>query len=150
MGYGNSIRVLYPISPVRSEDSILKEYENIGLGLGTSVVPNLVRKLPVMQNLQLSHCHGQLFDKPSFAEVLERNGSCCNRNGESKPNGKCSIARYGKNEEREASSDVVTDVFSNITAVRWIDNKVVNAISTFTGKQPIQQPNVIAIVKNEE
>ena len=28
---------------------------------------------------------------------------------------------------------------SNITAVRWEDNKVVNAISTFTGKQPVQQ-----------
>ena len=28
---------------------------------------------------------------------------------------------------------------SNITAVRWKDNKVVNAVSTFTGKQQIQQ-----------
>ena len=27
----------------------------------------------------------------------------------------------------------------NITAVRWKDNKVVNTIFTFTGKQPIQQ-----------
>ena len=66
--------------------------------------------------------------------------SCCNRNGESKPNGKCSIARYGKiYKEKCASSDVVTDVSSNIYAVHWKDNKVVNAISTFTGKQPIQQ-----------
>ena len=78
--------------------------------------------------------------KPSFAEALERNETCCNRNGESKPNGKCSIARYGQNEkEKHRSSDVVTDVFSNITAVRWKDNKVVNVISTFTGKQPVQQ-----------
>ena len=52
--------------------------------------------------------------------------------------------------EKRGSSDVVINVFSNITAVRWIDNEVVNAISTFTGKQPIQQPNVIVIVKNEE
>ena len=28
---------------------------------------------------------------------------------------------------------------SNITAVRWKDNKVVTAISTFTGKQRTQQ-----------
>ena len=40
---------------------------------------------------------------------------------------------------KHGSSDVVTDVSSNITAVRWKDNKVVNAISTFIGKQPIQQ-----------
>ena len=31
------------------KDSILQEYGNIGLGLGTSVVANLVSKLPVMQ-----------------------------------------------------------------------------------------------------
>ena len=38
------------------------------------------------------------------------------------------------NNENRGSSDVVTDVSSNITAVRWKDNEVVNAISTFTGK----------------
>ena len=43
------------------------------------------------------------------------------------------------NKEKYGSSDVITDVFSNITAVRWKDNKVVNTISTVTGKQPIQQ-----------
>ena len=43
------------------------------------------------------------------------------------------------NKGKCGSSDVVTDVYSNITAVRWKDNKVVNAISAFTGKQPIQQ-----------
>ena len=41
--------------------------------------------------------------------------------------------------EKRSSSDVVTDFPSNITAVRWKDNKVVNAVSTLTGKQPIQQ-----------
>ena len=43
------------------------------------------------------------------------------------------------NKEKRGSSDVVTDVSSNITAIRWKDDKVVNAISTFTGIQPIQQ-----------
>ena len=43
------------------------------------------------------------------------------------------------NQEKRGSSDVVTNVSSNITAVLWKDNKVVNATSTFTGKQPIQQ-----------
>ena len=33
--------------------------------------------------------------------------------------------------------DVVIDVSLNIIAVRWKDNKVVNAISTLTDKQPI-------------
>ena len=43
------------------------------------------------------------------------------------------------NKEKRGSSDVVTDVSSNITILRWKDNRVVNAISTVTGKQPIQQ-----------
>ena len=42
------------------------------------------------------------------------------------------------NKEKHGSSDMVTDVSSNITAARWKDNKVVNPISTFTDKQPIQ------------
>ena len=31
-----------------------------------------------------------------------------------------------------------SDVSSNITAFRWKDNKIVNALSTLTGKEPIQ------------
>ena len=43
------------------------------------------------------------------------------------------------NKENRGSLDLVTDLSSNITVVRWKDNKVVNDISTLTGKQPIQQ-----------
>ena len=43
------------------------------------------------------------------------------------------------NKEKLGSSDVVTAVSSSITSVHWKDNKVVNSISTFTGKQPVQQ-----------
>ena len=43
------------------------------------------------------------------------------------------------NKEKQRSSDMVTDVLSNITAVRWKNHKVVNAIAIFTGKQPIIQ-----------
>ena len=43
------------------------------------------------------------------------------------------------NKEKRGSSDVVTDESLNITAVRCKGNKVKNAISTFTGKQPIKQ-----------
>ena len=47
--------------------------------------------------------------------------------------------RTSSEKEKRGLSDVVTDVSSNITAVRWKDYEVVNAISTFTGKQTIQQ-----------
>ena len=91
------------------KDSILQEYENIRIGLGVSVVANFQQSSSDAY-LQLSYCHGKSFYKPSFAEALERNESCCNRNGESKPNGKCSIARYGQNEkEKHRSLDVVSE-----------------------------------------
>ena len=40
--------------------------------------------------------------------------------------------------ESRERSDVTTDVSSNKTAVRWKDKKFVNALSTLTGKEPIQ------------
>ena len=54
------------------------------------------------------------------------------------------------NKEKRGSSDVVTDMSSNITAVHWEDNKVVNAISTFAGENQFNRPNFIVIVKNGE
>ena len=53
------------------------------------------------------------------------------------------------NKEKRGLSDVLTVVSSNITAVRWKNNKVVNAIPTFTGKQPIQQDKCYCHRENE-
>ena len=40
--------------------------------------------------------------------------------------------------EKHGSFNVVTEISSNITAIRWKDNKVVNGLSTYTGKEPMQ------------
>ena len=40
--------------------------------------------------------------------------------------------------ERDAS-DVVTDKNSNLTLVRWKDNKLVTVASTFVGKMPLRK-----------
>ena len=46
---------------------------------------------------------------------------------------------FGKMEkEIRGAVDFETDVSSDITAVRWKDNKIVDALSTFTRKEPIQ------------
>ena len=37
------------------------------------------------------------------------------------------------------ASDVVTDKNSNLTLVRWKDNKVVTVASTFVGKMPLRE-----------
>ena len=43
------------------------------------------------------------------------------------------------NKEKHVSSDKVTYVSLNITAICWKYNKLMNEIFTFTGKQPLQQ-----------
>ena len=43
------------------------------------------------------------------------------------------------NKEKNGPSDLVTDISSNMTPGPRKDNKIVKAISTFTGKQPYQQ-----------
>ena len=58
--------------PYTGKDSILQEYEQLFVG-NYDTSPALLRHL-----------------------------NCCNRNDESEPNEKCSIARYGKSEQREA------------------------------------------------
>ena len=39
----------------------------------------------------------------------------------------------------KSASDVVTDKNSNLTLVRWKDNKVVTVASTFVGKMPLRK-----------
>ena len=60
---------------------------------------NLKQQTSVMQASNNHILMDNYFTSPA---LLRHNGSCCNRNGESKPNGKCFIARYSKNEQREA------------------------------------------------
>ena len=52
------------------------------------------------------------------------------------------------NKEKQRSSDVVIDVSSNITAVSWKDNKVMNAIPPLLVKSQFNRSNITVIVKN--
>ena len=60
---------------------------------------NLKQQTSVMQTSNYHILMENYFTSPA---LLRHNGSCCSRNGESKPNGKCFLERYGKNEQREA------------------------------------------------
>ena len=122
------------------KDSILQKYENIGLGLGASVVANLVSKLPVMQTSNYHFVVDNYFTSPALLRHLSAIGVAATGTVRANRMHNAPLRDMVKmNKEKYGSSDVITDVFSNITAVRWKDNKVVNTISTFTGNQPIQQ-----------
>ena len=56
------------------KDSILQKYENIGLGLGASVVANLVSKLPVMQTSNYHFVMDNYFISPALLRHLSAIG----------------------------------------------------------------------------
>ena len=57
--------------------------------------------------------------KDFFAEALECNGSCCNRNSERNRIENAPLQDMVKiNRERRGLSDVITNASSNITSVR--------------------------------
>ena len=126
--------------PYAGKDSILEEYENTRLGFGASVVANLVSKLPVMQTSNYHIIMDNYFTSPALLRHLSAKGVAATGKVRADRMKNAPLRDMVKmNREKCGSSDVVTDVSSNITAVRWKDNKVVNAISTFTDKKPIQQ-----------
>lgn len=125
--------------PYAGKDTILQEYNDIGLGLGASVVAHLTESLPEVIN---SHYHvvtDNFFTSPKLLRYLKSKGIAATgtvrvNRMENAPLKDMKVVQALK----RGSSDVVTDISSNITAVRWKDNKVVNCLSTFTGKEPIQ------------
>ena len=60
--------------PYAGKDSILQEYENIGLGLGASVVANLVSKLPVLQTHTYHIVMENYFTSPALLRHLSAMG----------------------------------------------------------------------------
>ena len=126
--------------PYAGKDSILQEYGNIGLGLGASVVANLVSKLSVIQT---SNYHIVMYNYFTSPALLRHLSAMVMENALLRDMVKM-------NKEKRGSSDAVTDVSSNITAVYWKDNKVVSVISTFTGTDQFNRTNVIVIVKSGE
>ena len=126
--------------PYDDKDSIQQEYENTGLGLGASVIANLICKLPVMQTSNYHIAMDNYFTSPVLPRHLSATGVAASVKVTASQMENAPLRDMVKmNKEKHGSSDKITNVSLNITAVRWKDDKVVNAISNFTGKQPIQQ-----------
>ena len=125
--------------PYAGKDTILQEYTDIGLGLGASVVAHLAESLPEVTNSNYHVVMDNFFTSPKLLRYLKSKGIAATgtvrvNRMENAPLKDMKLMQ----KEKRGSSDVVTDVSSNITAVRWKDNKVVNCLSTFTGKEPMQ------------
>ena len=68
------IRYCIQFHPYTGNDSILREYENIELGLGASVVANLVSKLSVMQTSNHHIVVDNYFTSPALLRHLSALG----------------------------------------------------------------------------
>jgi len=128
--------------PYAGKDSQLNEYGDIGLGLGGSVVARLVETLP-SQKESGSNYHvvmDNFFTAPKLLRCLREksiaaSGTVRVNRMESPP--LKSMEEIDKSPR--GTSDVVVETSSNMAAVRWKDNKVVNVISTFAGKEQQQK-----------
>ena len=130
--------------PYAGKDSVLQGYEIIGLGPGASVVANLVSKLPVMQTSNYHIVIDNYFTSPDLLRHLSAmgvvaTGMRANAMRANRMENTPLRNMIKMNKEKQGSSDVATNVSSDIPAVPWKDNKVINAISTVAGKQSIQQ-----------
>ena len=126
--------------PYAGKDTILQEYKDTGLGLGASVVAHLVESLPDVGQSNYHVVMDNFFTSPKLLRHLQSKGVAAT-----------GTVRFNRMEnaplkdmkllqkEKRGTSDVVTDTSSNITAVRWKDDKIVNALSTFTGREPVMK-----------
>ena len=104
--------------PYVGKDSILQKYENIGLGIGASVVPNLVRKIPLMQTTNYHIFMYNYFTSPALLRHLNAMGVPAT--GAVKANWIENVPlrdMVKMNKGKRGSSDAVTGVSSNINAV---------------------------------
>ena len=103
--------------PYAGKDSILREYENIGLDVDASVVANLVSKLPVMKTSNYHIVMGNCFRSPALLRHLCAMGIAATGTVRANRMESVPLRDMTKmNKEKRRSSDVVTGVSSNITA----------------------------------
>nr|XP_040567976.1 uncharacterized protein LOC121117599 [Lepeophtheirus salmonis] len=140
---------------------------NTDIGLGGSVIINLVSKLPKVPDSNYHIVMYNFFTSPRLLRLLQGNG--IDATGTLRPYRTKNSPLIAIDEMKKGStgiSDLVNDNKYNVTLVRWKDNKVVTVASTLYGKEPmkrayryikdkggrvyIDQPNAISIFDNDQ
>ena len=110
------------------------------IGLGGSVVMTLMSKLPTVND---SHYHAVMdhfFTSPSLLRVLKESGIAATGTVQANRTEKAPLqADDDMKKQARGISYVVNDKKSNVTLVRWKDNKVVTVASTLHGKEPMKR-----------
>ena len=113
---------------------------NKDIGLGGPVVITLMSKLPTVPNSNYHVVMDNFFTSPSLLRLLKGNGVAATGTVRANRTENAPLqAVDDMKKEARGSSDVVNDNKSNVTLVRWKDNKVVTVASTLYGKEPMKR-----------
>ena len=127
------------------KDSQLLEFEDIGLGLGAAVVAHLVSHLPSQKDSESNYhvaMNNYFTVSPGLLRYLREKSiaatgtvrTCRMENPPLK-----TVVEVNKLER--GASDMAVQASFNIAAIRWKDNKVVNVLSTYAGKERLKKAN---------
>ena len=113
---------------------------NKDIGLGGSVVMTLISKLPTVPNSNYHVVMDNFFTSPSLLRLVKGNGMAATGTVRANRTENAPLqAVDDMKKEARGSSDVVNDNKSNVTLVRWKDNKVATVASTLSGKEPMKR-----------
>ena len=110
------------------------------LGLCGSVVATLAEKRPSQVGSNYHIIMDNFFTSPNLLRILKAKGIAATGNVRINRVENTPLRPIKEMEKLErGASDVVTDKNSNLTLVRWKENKVVTVASTFVGKMPLRK-----------
>ena len=113
---------------------------NKDIGLGGSVVMTLMSKLPTVPNSNYHVFMENFFTSPSLLRLLKGNGMAAPSTIRANRTENAPLQAVDDMKKKaRGSSDVVNDNKSNVTLVRWKDNKEVTVASTLYGKEPMKR-----------
>ena len=113
---------------------------NKDIGLGGSVVMTLMSELPTVLNSNYHVVMDNFFTSPSLLRLLKGNGMAATGTIRANRTENAPLQAVDDMKKKaRGSSDVVNDNKSNVTLIRWKDNKVVTVASTLYGKEPMKR-----------
>ena len=116
------------------------ENNDSNLGLGGSIVTNLTKKLPSQIGSNYHIIMDNFFTSLNLLRIRKAKGIAATGTARINRLEYAPLRPIKEMEKLErGASDVVTDKNSNLTLVRWKDNKLVTVASTFVGKMPLRK-----------
>ena len=108
------------------------------LGFGGSVLATLAEKLPSQVGSNYHIIMDNFFTSPNLLRIMKAKGIAVTGTVRINRVENAHLPVKEMEKLKRGASDVVTDKNSNLTLVRWKDNKVVRRASKFVRKMPLK------------